>query len=207
MESLICNFYLSVAARKIVWADPSLRYTRMLLGRLATNKQTTPPTQRCFHSAFRWRLTWIYSGLGNPGGVFGLNNLSQRIRIYATFDQGKNEPTVIAFSFQPTVSLAVYLDHLGLDGSCQYCAILTKTSVMQHVIRRLACTTNHAIAAPTALGNLNGGMLCIRKRLKHRNMSEEHRNNSRLNHFWSCDLEHTVRSVFVDVVDMFWQKD
>ena len=33
MESLICNFYLSVAARKIVWADPSLRYTRMLLGR------------------------------------------------------------------------------------------------------------------------------------------------------------------------------
>ena len=33
VESLICNFYLSVAARKIVWADPSLRYTRMLLGR------------------------------------------------------------------------------------------------------------------------------------------------------------------------------
>ena len=33
MESLICNFYLSVAARKIIWADPSLRYTRMLLGR------------------------------------------------------------------------------------------------------------------------------------------------------------------------------
>ena len=33
MESLICNFYLSVAARKIVWADLSLRYTIMLLGR------------------------------------------------------------------------------------------------------------------------------------------------------------------------------
>ena len=31
VESLICNFYLSVAARKIVWADPSLRYTSMLL--------------------------------------------------------------------------------------------------------------------------------------------------------------------------------
>ena len=28
----ICNFYLSVAAHKIVWADPSLRYTSMLLG-------------------------------------------------------------------------------------------------------------------------------------------------------------------------------
>ena len=33
MESLICNFYLSVAARKIVEADLSLRYTRILLGR------------------------------------------------------------------------------------------------------------------------------------------------------------------------------
>ena len=32
VESLICNFYLSVAARKIVWADPSLTYTSMLLG-------------------------------------------------------------------------------------------------------------------------------------------------------------------------------
>ena len=40
MESLICSVYLSVAARKIVCADPSLRYTRMLLGRQATNKQT-----------------------------------------------------------------------------------------------------------------------------------------------------------------------
>ena len=33
VEGLICNFYLSVAARKLVWADPSLRYTSMLLGR------------------------------------------------------------------------------------------------------------------------------------------------------------------------------
>ena len=33
MESLICNFYLKVAAHKIVLADLSLRYTRMLLGR------------------------------------------------------------------------------------------------------------------------------------------------------------------------------
>ena len=33
VESLICNFYLSVAARKIVWADLSMRCTSMLLGR------------------------------------------------------------------------------------------------------------------------------------------------------------------------------
>ena len=39
MESWIFNFYLSVAARKLVWEDPSLRYTRMLQGCEATNKQ------------------------------------------------------------------------------------------------------------------------------------------------------------------------
>ena len=33
VESLICDSYLSVVARKIVCADPSLRYTSMLLGR------------------------------------------------------------------------------------------------------------------------------------------------------------------------------
>ena len=40
VESWIWNFNLSVAARKIVWSDPSLRYTSMLLGRQATNQQT-----------------------------------------------------------------------------------------------------------------------------------------------------------------------
>ena len=33
VERVVCNLYLSVAARKIVWADPSLRYTSLLLGR------------------------------------------------------------------------------------------------------------------------------------------------------------------------------
>ena len=33
VESLICSFYLCVAGHTIVWADPSLRYTSMLLGR------------------------------------------------------------------------------------------------------------------------------------------------------------------------------
>ena len=32
VERWICNLYLSVAARKIVWADLSLRYTSLLLG-------------------------------------------------------------------------------------------------------------------------------------------------------------------------------
>ena len=32
-ESLISNLYLRVAARTFVWADPSLRYTSLLLGR------------------------------------------------------------------------------------------------------------------------------------------------------------------------------
>ena len=40
VESLICNFCPSVAARTIVWADPSMRYTSMLLGYLTTNQET-----------------------------------------------------------------------------------------------------------------------------------------------------------------------
>ena len=39
VESWIYNVYLSVAARKIVWADSSQRCTSLLLGREATNKQ------------------------------------------------------------------------------------------------------------------------------------------------------------------------
>ena len=38
---LLCNFYLSVAARATVLADASLRYTSMLLGRSAINHQPT----------------------------------------------------------------------------------------------------------------------------------------------------------------------
>ena len=37
--SLISNFHLHVAAHTIVWADPSLRYTSLLLGLEATNLQ------------------------------------------------------------------------------------------------------------------------------------------------------------------------
>ena len=38
VETLICNFYLSVAAHKNVWADPSLRYTSMLLGTFSSQQ-------------------------------------------------------------------------------------------------------------------------------------------------------------------------
>ena len=54
MESLISNFYLSVAAHTVVWADPSLRYTSMLLGHWATNQQTL-----CSLSQFD--ITFFYS--------------------------------------------------------------------------------------------------------------------------------------------------
>ena len=39
MASLISNLYLRVAERTTVWRDPSLRYTSMLLGCWAINKQ------------------------------------------------------------------------------------------------------------------------------------------------------------------------
>ena len=44
VESLICNFCLSMAARKIVWADPSLRYISMLGDvKLPTNNNISWP--------------------------------------------------------------------------------------------------------------------------------------------------------------------
>ena len=49
VERLICNFYLSVAARKIVWADPSLRYTIACCWdvKQPTNKQSWLHTVLC----------------------------------------------------------------------------------------------------------------------------------------------------------------
>ena len=43
MESWICNFYLSVAALKTVWADPSLRYSHVA-GTLSNQPTTTTAT-------------------------------------------------------------------------------------------------------------------------------------------------------------------
>ena len=40
IKTLMCNFYISVAAHTLVSADPSLRYTSILLGCKATNQQT-----------------------------------------------------------------------------------------------------------------------------------------------------------------------
>ena len=43
-----------MAARKIVCADPSLTYTSMLLGRLATNKQPLTYGKRSFIHTTTW---------------------------------------------------------------------------------------------------------------------------------------------------------
>ena len=55
VERLICNFYLSVAARKIVWADPSLRYTSLLL---LSNQQTTTAMKRVSLQPFIQTAAW-----------------------------------------------------------------------------------------------------------------------------------------------------
>ena len=50
--------FVCVAARKIVWADPSLRYTSMLMGRWATHQQTLrytlPPWPRAWGCWWWW---------------------------------------------------------------------------------------------------------------------------------------------------------
>ena len=98
VERLICNFYLSVAAHKIVWADPSLRYTSLLLGRSAAKKQTNiesnrsvfwfPPQLWAFFRVeqYQWLKIWHYrvsAGTGCPSvntlwlGKLDLQLLSQ----------------------------------------------------------------------------------------------------------------------------------
>ena len=59
MESWICNSYLGVEAHKIVWADPSLRYTSCCWDvKLPTNSKHLPhPNDHCLSSDIRnhWR--------------------------------------------------------------------------------------------------------------------------------------------------------
>ena len=56
LETLICIFYLGATTRTLGWADPSLRYTSMLLRRKATNKQANNNNNNnnnfYFYSAF-----------------------------------------------------------------------------------------------------------------------------------------------------------
>ena len=47
---MICNFYLSAAARIAVLTDTSLRYTSALLGRQATNQQIVQSLQNPYSS-------------------------------------------------------------------------------------------------------------------------------------------------------------
>ena len=54
VKSWICNFYLSVAARKIVWADQSLRYTSNVAGALSNQHQTYAMIQSNMHVLMIW---------------------------------------------------------------------------------------------------------------------------------------------------------
>ena len=58
VETLICNFFPSVAAWKLIWTDPSPRYTSMLLWRWATNKQ-----QSMTHLKVTWSGEVSFAGL------------------------------------------------------------------------------------------------------------------------------------------------
>ena len=48
VERLVCSFYLSVEACKVVFADPSLEYTSVLVGHSASNKQPRKVCAGCF---------------------------------------------------------------------------------------------------------------------------------------------------------------
>ena len=74
MESLVCNFYLSLAARKIAWADPSLRYTCTHTGTLSNQQTTSLSTSKiacnmstCLPSSYLYTyLSTSDSKIGTP---------------------------------------------------------------------------------------------------------------------------------------------
>ena len=63
IESLICNLHLSVATRTCVWADPSQRYTNMLLGREATDQLTNMLERQQYDTCSIWISDHPYSNL------------------------------------------------------------------------------------------------------------------------------------------------
>ena len=92
MESWICNFYLSVAARNIVRADPSLRYTRILLD----VNQPTDQLRFLFFlfRGFPTRTVYLYNDIlqssystmvGNPRIVFCFVCFFFQILFYSCF--------------------------------------------------------------------------------------------------------------------------
>ena len=79
VENLICNFYLSVAARTLVWTDPSLRYTSMLLERQASSQQTNPVTTMVTFSGHPQQ--WSHSlGIHNNGHILWASHLPLTVR-------------------------------------------------------------------------------------------------------------------------------
>ena len=70
--SLICNFYLSVAAHIIISADPLLRYTSMLLGSQATNQQFSNSNKQTTHLKDTTKEE-IYARIRAARSCFGKN--------------------------------------------------------------------------------------------------------------------------------------
>ena len=54
-EGLVCNFCPSVAARTFVWADPSMRYTSVLLRLSAINHSTNQPVFFVLKGRVQWQ--------------------------------------------------------------------------------------------------------------------------------------------------------
>ena len=84
MESWICNFYLSVAARKIVWADPSPRYIRMLPGTLSKQQ-----TNLICHWDGWWSSDLISAGVAIPNSCGRENKSRPRACMHARYETDK----------------------------------------------------------------------------------------------------------------------
>ena len=122
IESLICNFYLSVAAHKIsvaahkiVCADLSLRYTHMLLEHSATNQQTIKLKLRKKVDKGKsikiqiWNLPYVYNMVNiytfQPTAVI---SITQWIQIKAQLFIYKSKHLTCLMTWTCTRSLSYY---------------------------------------------------------------------------------------------------
>ena len=85
-ENLIFNFHLTVAARKLVWADPSLRYSSMLLGKIKerTHRWFVVKNQNHLSKDNLWlvSVTWFSLVFRSILGSSGLLDTTQRFLKY-----------------------------------------------------------------------------------------------------------------------------
>ena len=145
LESLIFNFYLSVEARKIVWADPPLRYASMLLGRQASKQPTSKQTLcKVLDTKWRygggrgWRCVCVcVRGEGGGGGERRWLSSNYSLGVYKEVYRTSTPPSTL------TITMLHY----------RYCSVMTCQHCVRHRWRTHCFLPSQFL--PVFVGNLD----------------------------------------------------